>query len=72
MLSDIRNYGYPADYAVKNQQFVELLTLPVVKQLASQNLNANQMIYLIVGDAATQLNRMGELGYGTPVLLNKK
>jgi zinc protease len=72
MLSDIRNYGYPADYGVKNQQFVELLTLPVVKQLASQNLNANQMIYLIVGDAATQLNRMGELGYGTPVLLNKK
>jgi len=72
MLSDMRNYGYPVDYAVRNQQFVERLTLPVVKQLARQNLNPDQMIYLIVGDAATQFNRMSELGYGTPVLLNKK
>ena len=30
------------------------------------------MIWLVVGDAATQLDRMEELGFGSPILLNKK
>ena len=28
------------------------------------------MIYLVVGDAETQLSRMKELGYGEPILLD--
>jgi zinc protease len=30
------------------------------------------MIYLVVGDAATQLNGMKSLGFGNPVLLDKE
>jgi zinc protease len=30
------------------------------------------MIWLVVGDAETQLERMKELGYGDPILLNKR
>ena len=29
------------------------------------------MIYLIVGDAATQLDKLEALGFGKPVLLNE-
>jgi zinc protease len=29
------------------------------------------MIWLIVGDAKTQLPRLKELGFGEPILLNK-
>jgi zinc protease len=40
--------------------------------LANTYINPNKMIWLVVGDAETQLERMKELGYGTPILLNKK
>jgi len=29
------------------------------------------MIYLIVGDAETQLDKLENLGFGKPILLNK-
>jgi zinc protease len=29
-------------------------------------LNANKMIYLIVGDAETQLKKLKQVGFGTP------
>jgi zinc protease len=29
-------------------------------------LNANKMIYLIVGDAETQLKKLSKVGFGTP------
>jgi zinc protease len=28
------------------------------------------MYYLIVGDAKTQLDKLGQLGFGNPILLN--
>ena len=30
------------------------------------------MIWLVVGDATTQLERMKGLGFGEPILINKK
>ena len=33
-------------------------------------LDESQMIYVVVGDAETQLGRMAELGYGEPVVLD--
>jgi zinc protease len=39
--------------------------------LANQYVNPNKMIWLIVGDAATQLERMKELSFGEVILLNK-
>jgi zinc protease len=34
-------------------------------------MNPVKMIYLIVGDAETQLARVKELGLGTPILLDR-
>ena len=41
-----------------------------MKTLASKYLRPDQMIYLVVGDAATQLEKLEQLGFGKPVLLN--
>ena len=30
------------------------------------------MIYLVVGDKKTQMDKLEQLGYGTPILLNEK
>jgi len=48
------------------------MTKKQIKELANKYVNPNKMIWLVVGDAETQLDRMKELGYGEPVLLNKR
>ena len=43
------------------------MTVAKIKDLSEKYLNADKMIYLIVGDAKTQKDRLKKLGYGTPV-----
>ena len=45
----------------------------LVKRLsrtAAVHLDLDRMVWLVVGDADTQMDRLKELGYGDPVLLN--
>jgi zinc protease len=70
MLFDISNYDLPNDYAKKQENIAKNSTLEQIKQLATKYLNPNKMIYLIVGDAETQLKKLDQLGFGTPILLN--
>ena len=39
--------------------------------LAKKYIRPDEMIYLIVGDAATQLSGMKSLGFGEPIMLDK-
>ena len=70
MLSNIVDYGYADDYAKQRESIVKALSLDDIKNLASKYLRPDQMIYLVVGDAATQLDKLEQLGFGKPVLLN--
>ncbi len=63
-------YGLPNDYVVQREQIVRDMTVARISELAKQYANPDRMIYLVVGDAKTQLNRLEALGYGKPVLLN--
>ena len=49
---------------------VKSLTVEDVKVLVEKYIKPNQMIYVIVGDAETQLDKLEALGFGKPVLLN--
>lgn len=71
MLINISNYGYPDDYAKQREAIVKALTVEDVQALAIKYIHPDKMIYLIVGDAATQLAKLENLGFGKPVLLNK-
>ncbi len=70
MLGEITEYGYPDDYVEVREATVQDLTLDGVRALAGELIEPDKMVWLVVGDAATQLERMRELGYGEPVLLN--
>jgi zinc protease len=70
MLSNISNYGYTDDYAKQQEDLVKSLTVEDIKALVERYIKPNQMIYLIVGDAETQLDKLEALGFGKPVLLN--
>ncbi len=70
MLLNISIYNYPVNYAKQREEGVKNMSTEDVKALADKYVNPDKMIYLIVGDAKTQLKKMNGLGYGEPVLLN--
>ncbi len=71
MLSDLGEYGWKPGYIKEREQVVKSMTLAQIKALSKKYLDPNKMVWLVVGDAKTQLPRMKELGLGEPVLLKK-
>jgi Predicted Zn-dependent peptidases len=72
MLSNISTYNLAPDYVKDREAIVKKTTKATIKALAEKYTNPNTMIWLVVGDADTQLNRLKALGFGDPVLLNKR
>ncbi|MCG8372815.1 MAG: insulinase family protein [Balneolales bacterium] len=70
MLEDISDYGWSPDYVKDREQIVRDITIEDISNLAMKYANPDNMIYLIVGDAETQLERLNGLGFGEPVLVN--
>jgi len=71
MLSNISNYNLPDDYAKKRETIVKNITVEGVKELAERYLDVSKMYYLVIGDAATQMEKLEGLGFGKPELLNE-
>lgn len=69
MLWMIDYYGKPVDYVRKRENIVRNMTLDSHRRLAERYIFPDKMIYLVVGDAETQLDQLKALGYGEPVLL---
>jgi zinc protease len=70
LLRRMSRYGLPADFLERDQQTLLAMTLADFQEVIETHLDENRMIYVVVGDADTQLGRMGELGYGDPVVLD--
>lgn len=71
MLDNISKYNWTPNYVKEREQIVKTMTVEQIKALSQKYLDPNKMIWLVVGDAKTQLPRMKELGLGEPVLLSK-
>ncbi|MFH0989501.1 MAG: pitrilysin family protein [bacterium] len=72
MLSLIVQYDLPFDYVKKQQEIVKNMSTSEHKALSEKYLLPDKMIYLIVGDKATQFDKLKEVGLGTPILLDKE
>ena len=70
MLNDMATYGWPADYIRRQEQVVRAMTVEQHRALAQRLIHPNQLLYLVVGDAATQLEALRALGLGDPILLD--
>ena len=71
MLDNLSKYGWRADYVKEREQIVKAMTLPQIQALSQKYLDPSNMVWLVVGDAKTQLPRMKELGFDEPVLIAK-
>ncbi len=72
MLNTIAAYDLPVDYIKKQEEIARNMTLDRHKELAQKYINPDKMIYLIVGDAATQMKSLAKLGLGKPILVENK
>lgn len=72
MLQNMGSYDLPSDYVSQREAIVAGMSVSSVQSLASEYLAPDQMTYVVVGDAATQLPRLAELGYGEPVLVDRE
>lgn len=70
ILRNMSQYDLPANYVLKRADQVAALTLNDIRSLAKEYLHDDKMIYLVVGDAKTQLPRLKALGLGEPELIN--
>lgn len=71
MLTQIAKYNLPFDYVIDQEKQIYDMTLDEHKQLAQKFIQPDKMIYLIAGDKATQMDKLKELGFGDPILLDK-
>ncbi len=71
MLENISKYGWKPDYIKGREQIVKDMTIARIRDLSAKYLDPNRMIWLVVGDAKTQLPRLKELGFGEPILIQK-
>ncbi|MDT8340009.1 MAG: pitrilysin family protein [Longimicrobiales bacterium] len=65
-------YGFPADYVLQREAVVRGMTIPEVRRLAEEYLDPDSMVWLVVGDARTQLPRLEALGMGAVTVLDRE
>jgi zinc protease len=70
MLDDIGMHELPVDYIRQEENQTREMTLDEHRELAEQYIDPDRLIYLVVGDARTQMPRLRRLGLGNPVLLD--
>jgi zinc protease len=71
LLSDMSAFGFPADYVLQREKIVRDMDVPRIQALSQRYLDPSRMIWLVVGDARTQLPRLRALGLGEPILLDR-
>lgn len=71
MLQNISAYDLSSDYIAEEEQIIENMTLEQHKLLANKYLDATEMGYLVVGDAATQFENFKNAGFDEVILLDK-
>lgn len=70
MLTNMSRFELASDHIKQQQDYVQQVSLAQIHQTIDKHFNEQEMIYLVVGDAKTQLSRMKALGYGEPIVLN--
>ena len=71
LLEEISKYDLSPDFKAERQRELDGMTLEEARALIDEHLGGEEMRFIIVGDKATQLEKVRELGLGEPVLLDR-
>lgn len=70
MLHEISKFGKSPDFMEKEQAELTSMTLDDYKNMIEKYMGEDEMIYLVVGDGATQLEEVRKLGMRDPIILD--
>ncbi|WP_370086557.1 M16 family metallopeptidase [Ekhidna sp.] len=71
ILHNISTYGLPQNYIDQEQQAVTSATIESIQSTADEYFDLSKYIFVIVGDKATQYDKLRVDGPGDPVLVDK-
>ena len=71
MLDTMSRFQLTKSYIEEQQETLVKMNLDEIRGLANRYLNEKNMIYVVAGDAKTQLSQVKEFGYGEPILLDR-
>lgn len=71
ILQTISTYDLSLDYIDQQQQTLQAMSVEDVRGLVDKYMDLSTMVYVIVGDKATQYERLKVEGIGSPVLIDK-
>lgn len=72
ILEDVSTFDLPHDFIDQQQQQLLGMTVEQAQAVYQKYAEEQQMIYIVVGDAKTQLSKVREFGYGEPIMLDRK
>jgi zinc protease len=70
MLRRMSKFDLPSDFVNREQNELISMSLDDFHNIIDRYMNEDEMFYLVVGDEKTQLQRVKDLGYGDPILLD--
>ena len=71
ILQNISTYNLDTDYIKKDEAKLRAMEVGDVQNLIKEYMDPDKLIYVVVGDGKTQLNRLGNSGLGKPIVVNK-
>ncbi len=72
LLEDVSAYNLPWNVIELQQDALLELSLDDAKSIYQRYANEQEMIYVVVGDAKTQLENVKKFGYGDPIILDRQ
>lgn len=71
ILQNISTYDLPTDYIKRDETILKNMDVAEAQRLIKEYMDPDNLIYVLVGDGKTQLNRLNNTGLGKPILINK-
>ncbi len=68
MLNTMTSYNLPEDYVRQEEAYLRELTPAMMQEILQKYLDPMRMVYVVVGDAKTQMNPLEKIGFGRPRL----
>jgi zinc protease len=69
MLNTMTSFNLPDDFIKQEEKFIQGVTAEKLRELANKYIDPTKMYYVVVGDAKTQLDDLGKVGLGKPILI---
>ncbi len=71
MLSTMAKYEFPQDYIRSEETTIKNISGDEAKSIIDKYIIPDKMIWVVVGDASTQLKPLEKIGFGTPILVER-